>query len=209
MMTEKLRIAVLGAGNIGGTLGRKWVNTGYQVAFGVSDPNGKNAQALRRELGDKVAIGSVADALSSNPDVVVMAIPGAAMDATIAQYANRLDGRTIIDTANKMGGGAMNSFATFQQHTPHARIYRAFNTLGWENFANPEFEGGPADLFYCGPDGDSRTEVEQLITAIGLRPIYLGGVEQIGLVDAIGSLWFALAIGQHKGRHLAFKVLTR
>ena len=209
MTTEKLRIAVLGAGNIGGTLGRKWVNTGYRVAFGVSDPNGKNAQALRRELGDKVAIGSVADALSSNPDVVVMAIPGAAMDATIAQYANRLDGRTIIDTANKMGGGAMNSFATFQQHTPRARIYRAFNTLGWENFANPEFEGGPADLFYCGPDGDSRTEVEQLITAIGLRPIYLGGVEQVGLVDAIGSLWFALAFGQHKGRHLAFKVLTR
>ncbi len=48
-----------------------------------------------------------------------------------------------------------------------------------------------------------------MITAIGLRPIYLGGVEQVGLVDAIGTLWFALAIGQHKGRHLAFKVLTR
>ena len=209
MTTEKLRIAVLGAGNIGGTLGRKWVSAGYQVTFGVSDPKGKNAQALRRELGDKVAIGSVASALSNNPDVVVMAIPGATMDATIAQYANQLDGCTIIDTANKMGGGSMNSFATFQQHTPHARMYRAFNTLGWENFANPEFEGGPADLFFCGPDGDSRAEVEQLITTIGLRPTYLGGVEQVGLVDAIGTLWFALAIGQHKGRHLAFKVLTR
>jgi len=209
MTTEKLRIAVLGAGNIGGTLGRKWVSAGYQVAFGVSDPKGKNAQALRSELGDKVAIGSVADALSSSPDVVDMAIPGAAMDATIAQYANQLDGRTIIDTANKMGGGPLNSFATFQQHTPRARIYRAFNTLGWENFANPEFECGPADLFFCGPDGDSRAEVEQLITAIGLRPIYLGGVEQVGLVDAVGSLWLALAFGQHKGRHLAFKVLTR
>ncbi len=197
MTTGKLTIAVLGAGNIGGTLGRKWVSAGYQVAFGVSDPNGKNAQALRT------------DALSSSPDVVDMAIPGAAMDATIAQYANQLDGRTIIDTANKMGGGPLNSFATFQQHTPRARIYRAFNTLGWENFANPEFECGPADLFFCGPDGDSRAEVEQLITAIGLRPIYLGGVEQVGLVDAVGSLWLALAFGQHKGRHLAFKVLTR
>jgi len=76
MTTEKLKIAVLGAGNIGGTLGRKWVSTGYQVAFGVSDPNGKHAQALHRELGDKVAIGSVADALSSHPDVMVMALPG-------------------------------------------------------------------------------------------------------------------------------------
>jgi predicted dinucleotide-binding enzyme len=103
----------------------------------------------------------------------------------------------------------MNSFATFQQHTPRARVFRAFNTLGWENFANPEFEGGPADLFYCGSDGDARMAVEQLITDIGLRPVYLGGVEQVGLVDAIGSLWFALAFGQGKGRHLAFKMLTR
>ena len=181
MTTGKLTIAVLGAGNIGGTLGRKWAGAGHQVAFGVQDPNGKHAQALRSDLGNKVTIGSVAQALSSNPDVVVMAVPGA----------------------------AMNSFSTFQQHTPLARVFRAFNTLGWENFANPEFAEGPADLFYCGPDGDARTAVEQLITDIGLRPIYLGGVEQVGLVDAVGGLWFALVFGQGKGRHLAFKVLTR
>ncbi len=209
MTTGKLTIVVLGAGNIGGTLGRKWAGAGHQVAFGVQDPNGKHAQALRSDLGNKVTIGSVAQALSSNPDVVVMAVPGAAMDATIMQYADQLDGRIIIDTANRMGGGPMNSFSTFQQRTPHARIFRAFNTLGWENFANPEFAEGPADLIYCGPDSDARTAVEQLITDIGLRPIYLGGVEQVGLVDAVAGLWFALVFGQGRGRHLAFKVLTR
>lgn len=209
MTTGKLTIAVLGAGNIGGTLGRKWAGAGHQVAFGVNDPDGKHAQTLRSELGDKVTIGSVAEALSSNPAVVVMAVPGTAMDAMIAEYAAQLDGRTILDTANRMGGGTMNSFATFQQYTPHAHIFRAFNTLGWENFANPEFPEGTADLFYCGPEGDARTTVEQLISDVGLRPMYLGGVEQVGLVDAIGGLWFALALGQGKGRHLAFKVLTR
>jgi predicted dinucleotide-binding enzyme len=131
------------------------------------------------------------------------------MDATITGYANQLDSRIILDTANRMGGGPLNSLATFQQHTPGARVFRAFNTLGWENFANPEFEGGPADLFYCGPEADARTVVEQLITDVGLRPMYLGGVEQVGLVDAVSGLWFALALGQGKGRHLAFKVLTR
>ena len=208
MATGKLTIAVLGAGNIGGTLGRRWAGAGHRVAFGVNDPNGKHAQALRSDLGDKVTIGSVAQALSSNPDVVVMALPGAVMDAAIVQYADQLDGRIILDSANRMGGGPMNSFATFQQRTPRARLFRAFNTLGWENFADPEFEGGPADLFYCGPDGDDRTVVEQLITDIGLRPMYLGGVEQVGLVDTVGRLWFALALGQGKGRRLAFKVLT-
>jgi predicted dinucleotide-binding enzyme len=208
MATGILTIAVLGAGNIGGTLGRKWAGAGHRVAFGVNDPNGKHAQALRSDLGDKVTIGSVAQALGSNPDVVVMALPGAAMDAAIAQYADQLDGRIILDTANRMGGGPMNSFATFQQRTPRARLFRAFNTLGWENLADPEFEGGPADLFYCGSDGDDRTVVEQLITDIGLRPMYLGGVEQVGLVDTVGRLWLALALGQGKGRRLAFKVLT-
>ena len=209
MPIRTFNVAVLGAGNIGGTLGRKWSSAGHTVAFGVYDPNGKRAQALRSELGDKVIIGSLVEALSANPDVVVMAIPGAVMDATITKYASQLDGRTIIDTANRMGGGPMNSFATLQQHTPRAHIFRAFNTLGWENFANPEFEGGTADLFYCGPDGEARGAVEQLITNIGLRPMYLGGVEQVGLVDAVVGLWFALAVGQGKGRHLAFKVLTR
>jgi len=209
MTTRTLNIAVLGAGNVGGTLGRKWNVAGYRVAFGVSDPNGKNAQALRNELDDQVTIGSVADVLSTNPEVVVMALPGTAMDATIHEYAHQLDGRIMIDAANRLGGGPMNSFATFQQHTPRARVFRAFNSISWENFANPEFAEGPADLFYCGPDGDARPAVEQLITDIGLRPIYLGGVEQVGLVDAVGGLWFALVFGQGKGRHLAFKVLTR
>ena len=209
MTTGKLTIAVLGAGNIGGTLGRKWAGAGHQVAFGVNDPEGKHAQSLRSDLGNKVTIGSVAEALNSNPAVVVMSVPGMAMDAMIEKYVAQLDGRIILDTANRMSGGPMNSLATFQQYTPHAHIFRAFNTLGWENFANPEFAEGKADLFYCGTEGDARTTVEQLISDVGLRPMYLGGVEQVGLVDAIGRLWFALALGQGKGRHLAFKVLTR
>src|SRR5947209_11617288 len=209
MATEKLTIAVLGAGNIGGTIGRKWVSAGYQVVFGVNDPNGKNAQALRGELGDRAKIGTVADALGSNPDVVFIALPGGVIDAAIAQYASQLDGRIIIDAANRMGATVMNSFAALGQYTPRARIYRAFNTYGYENFANPQFGGVQAHLFFCGPDGEPRTLVEQLIAAIGLRPVYLGGVEQVGIVDGIAGIWFALAFGQHKGRHLAFKVLER
>src|ERR1700730_15298314 len=133
--TFPLKIAVLGAGNIGGTLGRKWSAAGHQVAFGVSHPNGPRSRALRTELGDSVKIGTVADALEAG-EVIVMALPGGAMEATIITNAAQLDGRIIIDAANRMGGGTMNSLATFQAHTPRAQVYRAFNTLGWENFAD-------------------------------------------------------------------------
>lgn len=204
-----IKIVVLGAGNIGGTLGRKWVAAGHQVVFGVNNPDGEKARKLRGDLGDRAVIRTTADALATNPDVVVLAIPGTAMDATIAQFAAQLDGKIIIDTANKMGASSRNSFDTLQQYTPHAHIYRAFNTLGWENFADPHFDGTPADLFFCGTDGASRAAVEQLISDIGLRPIYLGGVEQVGVVDSLLGLWFALAVGQGKGRQLAFKMLNR
>ena len=204
-----IKIVVLGAGNIGGTLGCKWVAAGHQVVFGVNNPNGEKASKLRSDLGDRAVIHTTADALATNLDVVVLAIPGTAMDATIAQYADQLDGKIIIDTANKMGASTRNSFAALQQHTPHARIYRAFNTLGWENFANPFFDGTPADLFFCGTDGESRATVEQLIADIGLGPVYLGGIEQVGVVDSVLGLWFALAVGQGRGRQLAFKVLNR
>lgn len=204
-----LRVAVLGAGHIGGTLGKKWAEAGHTVAFGVANPNGEKAQTVRDELGDKVTIGTAADALAT-ADIVLMAVPGGAMDETITANAAQLDGKTIIDAANRMGGGdPVNSFATLKAQTPNAYIYRAFNTYGWENFADPTYDNGPADLFYCGPEGESQAAVEQLITDVGLRPMRLGGVDQVDLVDSILRLWFALASGQQMGRHLAFKVLTR
>ncbi len=207
MAKEILTVAVLGAGNIGGTLGKKWSAAGHKVRFGVNDPAGKHAQELRAELGESAVIGTIADALQGNPDVVLIALPGGAVDATVQSYAEQLNGRIIIDAANRMGQDAMHNLTSIQQYAPQAHIYRAFNTLGWENFAEPTFDGVQADLFYCGPDDATQTKVAQLIADVGLRPIYLGGSEQNGLLDTLTSLWFTLAIAQKKGRHLAFKVL--
>jgi predicted dinucleotide-binding enzyme len=207
MAGEKLIIAVLGAGNIGRTLGKKWNTAGHRVRFAVNDPAGKNAQALRTELGDQVVIGTIEDALQGNPDVILISLPGGAVEPTVRKYAAQFNGRIIIDAANRIGKDTLHNLAPFQQYTPQALYYRAFNTLGWENFAEPDFNGVQADLFYCGVDGDARTKVEQLISDVGLRPVYLGGVERLGVLDALASLWFTLALGQNKGRHLAFKVL--
>lgn len=203
-----LRVAVLGAGNIGGTLGRKWIADGHQVRFGVTDPASEKANALRAQLGGAAHIGTVAEALA-DAEVVLLAIPGNAMEATIQANAAALDGKILIDAANRLGGGGpANSLTSFQAHTPHANVYRAFNTLGWENFAEPVIGGIQADLFYAGPDGEPRATVEQLISDVGLRPIYVGGTDQFGLVDSVLALWFQLARGRNIGRRLAFKVLT-
>jgi predicted dinucleotide-binding enzyme len=203
-----MKIAVLGAGNIGGTLAKKWAKVGHSICFGLRDPGKPYVQELVKSLGSAASAASIAEAIDFG-EVVAFAIPGPSMDETIAANAKALDGKIIIDSANKMGAASMNSISTFVKQTPKARPYRAFNTYGWEVFDNPTYPDGPVDLFFCGPDGDSRASVEALISAIGLRPLYLGGVDQADLVDSVIRLWFALAIGQKKGRSAAFKVLTR
>ena len=201
------KIAVLGAGKIGGALGRKWVGAGNSVTFGVSDPNGQHAQEIKADLGNQAAIGTIAEALA-DAEVVVFAILGPTMAETIAANAPALTDKLVIDAANRMGEPTANSLEDFRRHAPSARYVRAFNTLGWENFADPLFDGVVADLIYAGPEAD-RPLVERLIAEIGLHPVWLGDADQVGLVDSLLRVWFTLAIQRGLGRHLAFKVLTR
>lgn len=201
-----MKITVIGAKIIGGTLGRKWAHAGHAVMFGVRHVANPEVRALAQELG--ATVGTPAEAIAFG-DVVVFAIPGSAMEETIAAYGQALAGKVAIDAANRMGGGPMNSAAAFAAHAPAAQVYRAFNSVGWEVFADPQFGDIAADLFYCGPGGAGQVAVEQLIRDVGLRPVRLGDISQVGLVDTIGSLWFALAYGQGMGRQVALKVLTR
>ncbi len=202
-----MELAVLGAWNIGGTLGKKWARAGHTVVFGVRNVNNPEVQDLVKSLGANASVETTANAIGRG-EVIVFAIPGAAMDETITTHARALDGKIIIDTANRMGSPVMNSAATFAAQTPKAQVFRAFNSLGWENFENPQFGAVQADLFYCGPDSEARAKVEKLIEDVGLRPMRVGGLESIQLVDAVAGLWFAMVRGQGLGRRVAFKVLT-
>ncbi len=202
-----MKIAVLGYKTIGRTLGKKWIQAGHTVVFGVRQVDNEEVQALVKSLGNRATADTVANAIRLG-EAVVFAIPGEAMEETIAAYAQALDGKTIIDAANRMRGGPMNSAAMFAAHAPTAKVFRAFNSLGWENFENPRFGDLQADLFYCGPEGKARADVEKLIADVGLRPICVGGIDQVQVVDSVTSLWFALVRQQGMRRHLAFKVLN-
>jgi len=216
-----LRIAILGAGDIGSTLGRKWARAGHSIAFGVRNPLSEQAQSLRAELGEHILIGSPAEALAES-DVVLLAVPGSAVKELIAAHADLLNQKIVIDATNQIvkgataatkqwqGQDALNSLSTLQTDAPEAQVYRAFNNYGWDVFAEPIYHGIQADLLYCGPEGDARAVVEQLIAEIGLHPVCLGGLEQIEVVDEILRLWGTLALFQGWGRNnVAFKVLTR
>jgi predicted dinucleotide-binding enzyme len=204
----KMNIAILGAGRIGGTLGKKWATAGHNVRFGVRDPYKPEVQELIKKLKRQASASNLADAIVFG-EVVVFAIPGSAMDETIAAHAAALDGKIVIDATNKMGTAVANNLSSFTAQTPKAQVFRAFNNLGWENFEDPIYNGVPADMFYCGPEGQPRATIEKLIEEVGLRPIYLGGPEQTSLVDNLLTLWFTLVSSRNMGRKIAFKLLQR
>ena len=201
-----MKIGIVGAGNIGGTVGKKWAEEGYEVVFGVREPQAAKVETLLAGI-DGLATATTVDKASEESEVVLIATPGDEVAAIAHQLGTRLDRKILIDATNNVRQPIMHNLDVLQEHAPHASLYRAFNTLGWENFAEPVAGGVPADLFYCGDGGEPQAIVEQLIRAVGLRPVYVGGVEQAPLLDNLTRLWFALAMQQGRGRHLAFKLL--
>jgi len=202
-----MRIGILGSGNIGGTLGRKWAQAGHDVVFGVRDVNSPKVGALLEAAGGNASADSVANAAVFG-DVILFAIPWSAVGATVEAHAEALNGKIAIDATNNFGGPLINNVETISSKAPAAKVYRAFNSLGWENFETPHIGETQVDLFYCGPDDETRPVVEGLIQEVGLRPIWVGGLDVVQIVDSLGLLWVALVFQQGMGRHLAFKVLT-
>jgi predicted dinucleotide-binding enzyme len=200
-----MKITVLGIGNIGGTLGKKWTAAGHEVLFGVRDVTAVKVQTLTTETNTTAA--PIPEAIAQG-EVIVFAIPGTAVPDIISANQAALNGKIIIDATNNIRDAVMHSLPLFADNLPQAHLFRVFNSLGWENFAEPTIGGQQGDHFYCGDSGEAQTAVHTLIADIGLRPIYIGGNEQAAILDNLTRLWFILAVGQGNGRHLAFKTLS-
>jgi predicted dinucleotide-binding enzyme len=190
-----MEIAIIGTGFIGTTLGRALAEAGNQLTFGSRHPD-----------DDQVAIpdarvASVGDALS-NSNAIILAIPGSAVADIAASHGEALAGKLVIDATNRMGEPVANSRGSLPSTVRYAR---AFNTLGGENFANPVFSDGRADMFFSAPEGD-RLLVEEIVEGVGLRPVYVGE-DQETIIDALFQLWISLALKQGRGRRLAFRLL--
>jgi predicted dinucleotide-binding enzyme len=201
-----LTIAVIGTGVIGRTLTQRLAAAGNRVTVGTRRTDDPDVSDFAAGAGADVA--TVADAIAG-ADAVILAISGAAMADAVPGFAGALGDKAVIDATNNVGAETLNSIEVIRAHAPKAAVYRAFNTLGWENFADTDYHGVTGDLLYTGPDGPRRALAEAVIGDVGLRPVRVGDNDRADVVDGVTQLWFALALEQGMGRHLGFKVLTR
>jgi predicted dinucleotide-binding enzyme len=189
-----MRIAVIGTGHIGGSLGSRWREAGHDVVYGSREGSGTGPGGAPQR--------PVADALA-DADVVLLAVPGRAVAEVVGAHGGELAGRVVIDAANRMGEPEVNSRGMIAAAAPRARYVRAFNTLGWENFAEPL----PGSALFFAADPAARATAEELITAVGLEPAYVGDAGAAGTVDGVLPLWFSLVKQRGGNRRLAFRVV--
>jgi predicted dinucleotide-binding enzyme len=208
-----MRIGIIGAGSVGGALGRGWVRAGHEVTFGVRDTSEPKVQKLVEETGARVA--SVADA-ASGAEVVVLATPwGATQDAV--KSAGGLAGKVVLDCTNPLApnlSGLTHGFDTSAAEqvaswAPQARVVKIFNTTGANNMANPDYHGVAATMFYCGNDADAKATAGKLAADLGFDPVDAGNLEQARLLEPLALLWIRLAYAQGLGREIAFKLMKR
>jgi predicted dinucleotide-binding enzyme len=190
-----MKIGVIGKGRIGNTLGKVWIAAGHEVMFGVRNPSGA--------AGDDQTgrVGTIEEAVEYG-DVILFAIPGRVMVDTVKRL--HVTDKIVLDATN--GGGSPDApvVRAIADLLPQCYVYKAFNTLGFENFQNPLFGDERADMMFIGPAAQQET-VAGLIADVGLHPVYVGGLDQTAVLDAALALWFALS--RQFGRRLAFRVL--
>lgn len=204
-----MKIGIIGAGNIGGNLGKLWAAKGHEILFGVRDPQSSKTRAALAALGEKARAGSIAEAAAFG-EVVVLAVPWAAVREAI-RSAGDLGGKILIDATNRLtpplpadGPSAAEDVARMANG---ARVFKSFNTLGAETLLDSQFGSEHATTFVCGDDPHAKAVVMRLAADTGLDVVDAGPLSNAALVESLTRLWIQLS--RSMGRGIAFRLLRR
>src|SRR5438477_3462453 len=182
--------AIIGTGNIGGTLARDLVRGGESVILAAKD--GANAAALAQELGELARAASVDEAIAE-ADAVVFAVWLDTTKELIATDARLLENKVVVDPSNPLGfdesGQMIRTLPEGQSAgsvvaallPAGARYVKAFGSLAADALASAaNREPRPAVLFYATDDDVAAAAAEQLINAAGFDPMKAGRVCRAG-----------------------------
>jgi predicted dinucleotide-binding enzyme len=208
-----MKIGILGAGNVGGTLGRAWARNGHDVFFGVPSPNEAKTQELLKTTGPKGRAGTVSEAAAAS-DVIVLATPWPVTQEAITAAGNLAD-KVVIDCTNPLkpdfSGLALGLTTSGAEQVAGwargAKVFKAFNQTGFNIMANPVVGAQRAVMFVCGDDDEHRTTVLKLVTDIGFEAIDAGTLVIARLLEPYAMLWIHLAHASGLGRDFAFGLL--
>lgn len=209
-----MKIAVIGAGNVGGTLGKRWAGLGHQVVFGVRDPTREKYQGLVVQTGGR---GSLAtnEAACQGADLVLLATPWATTQAALAE-CGPLQGKVLVDSTNPLGadlkltiGHSDSGGEQVARWSPGARVVKAFNSTGFNVMDDPVIAGSHAVMFIAGDDPAAKSVAADLATATGFEAVDAGPLQSARMLEPLAQLWIHCAYRQGLTRDYAFHLIRR
>ena len=183
-----MKIGIIGAGHIGGTLARRFVAAGHEVA--VSNSRGPETLVpLVGELGPR-AQAATAEEAARFGDVVVVSVP-------FGRYrevpTNDVAAKVLIDTNNyypqrdgyfeELDRDVTTSSELLQSHLPQARVVKAFNAILWTRLRDDGRPAGDPERLgipISGDDEQAKRTVAELIDQIGFDAVDAGTLAEGG-----------------------------
>ena len=214
-----MKIAIIGAGNVGGTLGKRWARAGHEVAFGVRDPAEARAAALVRDAGPGARAASVSEAVREAA-VVLLSVPWENAQEALAA-AGDLRGRILIDATNPVAltaeglrqglviGHTTSGAEEVARWADGARVVKAFNTTGWQNMADPLYGSQGLSMLLCGDDAEARKTTADLARQLGFEPVDVGPLRSARYLEAVAMLWIDMAVLRGFGTNFGLRVVKR
>jgi hypothetical protein len=204
-----MKIAVIGAGNVGKALGKAWARRGHEVSYGVRHPGDAKYDGLKT--------AGIAEAARA-AEAILLATP---WDATAAalQSAGDLTGKLLLDATNPVSLGPQGMGLAVGHTTSggemvaawakNAAVFKTLNTTGFNNMEN---SGGYAQkpvMFFAGDDSAKRATVGALVADLGFEPVDAGPLSNARLLEPYAMLWIDLALKRGQGRDIAFALMRR
>lgn len=205
-----MKITILGAGNVGSALGKRWIAAGHSVLFGTRNANSPKTQKIPDLIPD-ARILPLEDAVK-DMDVLVITTPPEAVPELIPRLGD-LSGKIIIDATNSVRTRPepyATAFYAIKALAPSAEVVKCFNTTGFENLLDPVYNGAGIDMFAAGSSLKAKQTAIQLAKDLGFENCYdFGADDKVELLEKFALSWINLAIVQGQGRNIAFKLLKR
>ena len=206
-MSARTVIAVLGGpGQEGSGLAFRWALHGHEVILGsrTAEKAAAGAASLNALLGGKATVTGAANAAAAGAaEIVVLAVPYSAQQATAESVREHLEGKVLVDVTVPLAppvdrvelpGGESAVLALQRTLGSGVKVVSAFQNVSAVHLKDASHEVD-CDVLVCGDDREARATVVALAQDAGLRAWHAGALVNSAAAEALTSV--LIAINKH------------
>ncbi len=201
------KIAVLGTGNVGDTIGSKLIELGHQVMMGSRTIDNEKAKAFVTKHNGKASAGTFSDAAAFGEIIFNCTSGMGSIEALKLAGEKNLNGKLLIDLSNPLDFSKgmppslsivnTNSLGEEIQKTfPEVKVVKTFNTMWCGLMVNPGLiNGGDHSIFVAGNDESAKTKTKDILKSFGWiekNILDLGDITKARGLEMYLPLWLGI-----------------